>query len=477
MIAPAISGRVDAMGVLIAADPALLRLHERAGGQIGSALALPQLARLAALALRLQRPISRPIQAADDHNDIFAHVVLTPDADGVAIAISDWRSEPAAQPRHSLHGDSPANAAPADAEWSWECDVQLRLVRLSPAADQHSPTGWQGVSLSELFALEPDANGRFPVLMALADRRSFADQRVRMSANATGPDAALVMSGQPLFDARGGFAGFRGWLARADEPAATGAGDDALTGDDGVPRLADPAFGSLPLSDPRFGRRIDGALRGPLSRIVASAETISGQFEGPIRADYARYAADIAHAARHLLGLIDDLADLQSIERPGFQAAREAVDLADVARRAVGLLAMKAEEKQIRIDGPALGEKQPAIGEFRRVLQILINLIGNAIRYSPEGSMIWIRCESADGRARITVADQGQGLSEEQQAVVFEKFERLGRTDSGGSGLGLYIARRLARAMDGELTIDSAPGQGARFTLTIPAAATEPAVS
>src|SRR3546814_2612559 len=85
----------------------------------------------------------------------------------------------------------------------------------------------------------------------------------------------------------------------------------------------DPAFGSLPLSDPQFGRRIDGALRGPLSRIIATAETISGQFDGPIRADYARYAGDIAHAGRHLLGLVDDLADLQNIERPGFRAARD----------------------------------------------------------------------------------------------------------------------------------------------------------
>src|SRR3546814_18150392 len=102
-----------------------------------------------------------------------------------------------------------------------------------------------------------------------------------------------------------------------------------------------PAFGSLPLSDPAFGRRIDGALRGPLSRIIATAETISGQFDGPIRADYARYAGDIAHAGRHLLGLVDDLADLQNIERPGFKAARDEIDLGDLARRPVGLLGMK----------------------------------------------------------------------------------------------------------------------------------------
>jgi signal transduction histidine kinase len=130
---------------------------------------------------------------------------------------------------------------------------------------------------------------------------------------------------------------------------------------------------------------------------------------------------------------------------------------------------MKAEEKQIRIDVPDHDEPLPAIGEFRRVLQVLLNLIGNAIRYSPEGSMIWIRGERTGETVTITVADQGQGLSADQQGVAFEKFERLGRTDSGGSGLGLYIARRLARVMDGELTVESAPGQGARFTLRLPA--------
>ncbi|HTM95354.1 MAG TPA: ATP-binding protein, partial [Croceibacterium sp.] len=70
---------------------------------------------------------------------------------------------------------------------------------------------------------------------------------------------------------------------------------------------------------------------------------------------------------------------------------------------------------------------------------------------------------------RITVADRGEGLTAEQQARAFEKFERLGRSGDGGSGLGLYISRRLARTMQGELTVRSTPGKGARFTLELPA--------
>src|SRR3546814_7780703 len=92
---------------------------------------------------------------------------------------------------------------------------------------------------------------------------------------------------------------------------------------------------------------------------------------------------------------------------------------------------MKAEEKGIRIDAPRTDDRAPATGEFRRVLQVLLNLLGNAIRYSPENSQIWIRVDRDGDRATVTVADQGQGIDAEQQAVVFEKFERLGRTDSG----------------------------------------------
>ncbi|MBJ7441345.1 MAG: HAMP domain-containing histidine kinase [Sphingopyxis sp.] len=451
-----VCGRIDRSGALISADAPLLRLQQRAGAGLGKPLALPHLARLVALAQRLQRDISRPLHAADDHSDIHALVRIIPDADGASLEISDWRTRPVAQPQIPAIADNIV----VSHGWTWECDQQLRMVALRAAPDAPPvPADWEGRSLSELFELQPDGDGRFPVLRALARQSRFGGQHVR--ADAAAGRLAMTLSGEALFDAVGRFTGFRGSASVAEGEAAAASMPTAA--------LVDPAFGSLPLSDPQFGRRIDGALRGPLSRIIATAETISGQFDGPIRADYARYAGDIAHAGRHLLGLVDDLADLQNIERPGFKAAADEIDLGDLARRAVGLLGMKAEEKGIRIDAPRTDDKAPATGEFRRVLQVLLNLLGNAIRYSPDNSLIWIRVNREGDRAMVTVADQGQGIDAEQQAVVFEKFERLGRTDSGGSGLGLYIARRLARAMDGDLTVDSAPGQGARFTLSLPA--------
>jgi len=187
-----------------------------------------------------------------------------------------------------------------------------------------------------------------------------------------------------------------------------------------------------------------------------------------VKADYAEYAADIANAGRHLLGLVDDLVDLQAIEREDFATLAEPIDLADVARRAAGLLAVRAAQAEVRIDKPYANESLPVTGEFRRALQVLVNLIGNAVRYSPQGAMVWIRLERESGMGCVIIADQGKGIAIEDQAKIFEKFGRVDPSEPGGSGLGLYIARRLARAMGGDLTVDSAPGMGARFVFTLP---------
>jgi signal transduction histidine kinase len=234
---------------------------------------------------------------------------------------------------------------------------------------------------------------------------------------------------------------------------------------------AEPPADDTPLARQRIvGRDVAPVLRQPIARIIANAETIRSRLAGPLAEEYATYAADIAAAGQHLLALVEDLTDLEVVEAQDFSTAPDRIDLADVARQAAGILGVRARDKGITLDPPKPGESLPALAEFRRVLQVLINLVTNAIRYSPAGSQVWLRLEERDGRACVTVADQGPGLSAEDQARVFEKFERLGRSGDGGSGLGLYISRRLARAMGGDLTIESAPGQGARFTLEVPIA-------
>jgi signal transduction histidine kinase len=217
-----------------------------------------------------------------------------------------------------------------------------------------------------------------------------------------------------------------------------------------------------------LGKDLAPALRQPVARIIANAETIRTRLAGPLADEYAGYAGDIADAARHLSDLVSDLADLEAIETAGFSPQREPVDLADAARRAAGLLQVRARERGITIEAPSGQVRAPAIGEWRRVLQVLLNVLGNALRYTPSNTTIRLSVSQGPQRTSLTIADEGPGLAREDCARVFEKFERLGRSGDGGSGLGLYISRRLARAMGGDLTVASEPGQGARFTLELP---------
>jgi signal transduction histidine kinase len=446
-----VAGRVDADGRLVAADPPLIALHEQAGGSDGGVLAVPQIAALARLARRLGITISRAAVAADGEQDLDLWVRAEPDGEEVALAITGWGGRPARLPTPTPPQEREADFLRAAADWTWETDDTLRLTALSAgaaAAIARAPAEYLGKQLTRLFRFRESADGALPILTALADHRAFENQAAELRG---GRGGLYQLSGVPLIDGAGRFAGFRG-SAMAETQAAIEDGD-----------------APLPRSGSAFAERLDQALRGPLSHIIDFAERLRAQPEGPLRRDYAGYAGDIASAGRHLLALVDDLVDLQAVERPDFRPESEAIDLADIARRAAGLLAVRASAREVAIDAPGADETLPANGDFTRVLQVLMNLIANAVRYTPAGGQVWLRTEREGDLVALIVADQGKGIAEADQERVFAKFERVDASEPGGSGLGLYIARRLARAMGGDIALDSAPGQGARFTFTLPA--------
>jgi signal transduction histidine kinase len=108
-------------------------------------------------------------------------------------------------------------------------------------------------------------------------------------------------------------------------------------------------------------------------------------------------------------------------------------------------------------------------GDGVRLRQVLANLIGNAVKYSPEGELVEVRATAVNGRVVIDVTDHGNGIAPADQRLVFEKFGRVSGTSAKpGTGLGLYIARAIAEAHGGQLEVTSAPGLGATFTLTLP---------
>lgn len=446
--------RLSAEGRLLSADAPIVALQREAGAALGDPLAVPQLAAIARLAARLGVTISRPATAAAERGDIDMWVRARPDDAHVTLSIIDWRERPASAMPGDM-GRRDADIAAMAEGWTWQIDTHLRFVMaLAGHADgDHLPSDppRPGARFSSYFQLQPDEDGDMAMLRGIAQRRPFRDQRAVIAAD---PAQTVILSAFPTFDLSGQLTGYRGTAVPMERTFPAPLEQDA----------------PLTLYPAEFGRRLDRSLRQPLGRIIANADTISAQLEGPLRSDYADYASDIAAAGRHLLALVDDLADLQAIDRPDFSVASEEIDLADLGRRAAGLLAVKALDRQIVIVAPPLDASLLAVGEFRRVLQILVNLVGNAVRYSPEGTQVRIFTEWESGQARIAVVDQGAGIDQADRERIFDKFERLGRDDAGGSGLGLYISRRLARAMGGDILIGGAPGEGARFILSLPAA-------
>ena len=443
------TARTDGRDWLVEAEEPLAGLQLRSGGELPGIVATPALLELVRKSRRYGLRLARAIRAQDDSESVTAWVEVEPDStgEGCTIGLANWQASP-------LPAED--SAAAEERRAAIERHVAELTARLGPNQDVIA-VECECEELAEVAERMREGQGRhWTELVEVAGESEHQELHWRLLDGARldipGSSRTWKAALLPLGGPEPGQAGFDLLFVADEPPAETPA------------RKAPKALFSAAM-----GREIAPVLRQPISRIIANAETIRTQLAGPLSEEYSRYAADIATAGEHLLALIDDLADLEVVEADDFDTAPDKIDLADVARRAAGILGVRAREREIAIDAPKEGESVLAVGEFRRVLQILLNLLGNALRYAPEGSQVWLRAERKGKRARLTVADQGEGLSEEQQAKVFEKFERLGRTGDGGSGLGLYISRRLARAMDGELTVDSAPGQGARITLELPA--------
>lgn len=452
-------GLTDAHGCLLSADAPLAELQERCGGDLPGMLAIPELLALVRQARALGLRIARAFSAFDGDAEVsgFAriHPLAEEDGGGCEVVVENWRRSPLAPPSSRDFAERLDAIDRATAEVTGRLDARQRLQVLSArasdaAALQAEALAAPGRVWSDLVELTDIAHQQ-PLHWRLLDgatcRFAGSERTWRVRLIPLGPDAQNP-------------AGFE-LLLIAEEPLAESAGPQA------APEASPTRL---------VGTALTPVLRQPVARIIANAETIRARLAGPLRDEYSDYAGTIASAGQHLAAMLDDLADLEVVETPGFTTAKEPVDLADAATRAAGILGVRAQNRETVLVVEGVRGAAIATAEFRRVLQILINLIGNAIAYAPAASTVTITAlASGAGRVAVTVADEGPGVSPEQAARIFDKFERLGRDSDGGrdggSGLGLYISRRLAEAMDGTLRVGPAPGGGALFTLELPAAA------
>jgi signal transduction histidine kinase len=333
-----------------------------------------------------------------------------------------------------LVGSEPDDEAGEDgSSLSFTTDTELRIKAIDePLAARlgidHDAA--VGQPLTRFFLLIDD-DGAMPLLTAMGSRQDFDGQQARVRG---GEEEQRLTLGGTALQPGGKFAGY---VIRV-----------AMDGGAEPVGMFDPA--------------LDEALRSPLDHIIAAADRIVDRSEGPLRSDYAAYAGDIAAAGRHLLSVIRSMT-----EQEAEGVAR--VDLAKSASAAVQLVQPRAAEQSVTIELVSAVESVMATGEPRGTVQILVNLLGNAVRHSPSGCNVVVIVERRGEMVAATVADEGPGIAEADQQRIFERYERVGDAPDG-IGLGLAISRRLARSMGGDIELQSASGEGARFTLVLPAA-------
>jgi two-component system OmpR family sensor kinase len=212
-------------------------------------------------------------------------------------------------------------------------------------------------------------------------------------------------------------------------------------------------------SERNFLLSVSHELKTPLTAIRGYAE---GLGEGAFSADEA--SRTILVEARRLERLVRDLLDLARMNRHEFSVSREAVDLADVAREAAARHDASAREFGVAL--AAEGEESWVEGDLDRLLQVASNLVENALRETPPGGSVCVRAEPG----RLLVADTGPGLEPGDLEHAFDRFflyDKYGRERPVGSGLGLAIVKQLADAMGGTVAVESSPGAGATFVVTL----------
>jgi PAS domain S-box-containing protein len=216
-------------------------------------------------------------------------------------------------------------------------------------------------------------------------------------------------------------------------------------------------------------------LRTPLNAVLGFSDLLADERYGPLNDRQQRYVAHIHTGGTHLLKLITDILDLSKIEAGRLEITREDVSIASAFAEVLSALQPLADKKSQAL----LQQVEPNLyirADATRFKQILMNLIGNAIKFTPEGGQIELVARQVGGQVRMEVRDNGPGIAPEEQQRIFEAFYRLAQTGNAteGTGLGLAITARLVELHGSKLEIESKPGDGTCFYFSLPLLAIAP---
>jgi signal transduction histidine kinase len=212
-------------------------------------------------------------------------------------------------------------------------------------------------------------------------------------------------------------------------------------------------------------------LRTPLNAIIGFSEVMLGGMAGTMPEKQKEFIGDIRDSGKHLLALINDILDLSKIEAGRMELDVTRFDLPAAMSNAMTLVRGRAERHGIRLSSDISGEVGPYEGDERKFKQIMLNLLTNAVKFTPEGGTVTMGATRLNGAYVFSVRDTGVGIAPEDQEAIFEEFKQVGKDydrKAEGTGLGLALTKRLVELHGGRIDVESTVGKGSKFTFTLP---------
>jgi two-component system, NtrC family, sensor kinase len=211
-------------------------------------------------------------------------------------------------------------------------------------------------------------------------------------------------------------------------------------------------------------------LRTPLNAIIGFSEVLLDPSLKVTEEEQSQFLMDVLSSGKHLLGLINEILDLAKIEAGRMELQIEPALLQDVVEAVSNTMRSLAVKKSIDLRAESDERLVPFPMDGARVKQVLLNLVGNAVKFTPEGGRVWVRADSENGAVRVEVGDTGPGIPVEDRERIFLEFQQAGR-DAGkpqGTGLGLALAKKFVEMHGGKIWVESEVGKGSRFFFTLP---------
>ena len=211
-------------------------------------------------------------------------------------------------------------------------------------------------------------------------------------------------------------------------------------------------------------------LRTPLNAVLGFTELLLDGVGGPLTDGQTEYVTDIRQSGAHLLRVINDILDFSKLEAGRLSVAHELVSLGTPVREAVHMLEGNAKKKGVALE-LHVDDSLTVRGDALRLKQVTLNLVANALKFTPRGGRVTVELAPCAAGAQLTVADTGIGIAPEHQADIFEAFHQVDADENrrfSGTGLGLALVKKLLEPMEGAIRVESAVGQGARFIVTLP---------